>query len=723
MSDRGAGEQADSAVALNTVSGQAQTVVQAGTISGDVQVQTPARSVPVPRQLPAMPRGFVGRPQQLATLDDGCARQGAESSQGPTITVVCGTAGVGKTGLVLHWAHQVCSDFPDGQLYVDLRGFGPLAPLEPGEVLAGFLRALGVADTEIPEDVAERAGLYRTLLSERQVLIVLDNACTDSQIRPLLPACSSCRVVLTSRRVLAGLIVSEGAEVVRVEPFDESDALSLLRKLLGVRLDRERDAATALAHYCAGLPLALRVASEVIVSHPSTSLADLVAELADRRNRLDVLATAEDSSTTARTVFSWSYDQLGDDAARAFRAMGMHPGRDLDTHALAALLGVTPRVARRLVDTLVRAHLVVDVGSNRFDMHDLLRAYATELADEHDDAADQSAAMSRLFTYYLHAAEKADRIVTPHRYRIPLDGEPSSLPELADHSAALAWLDAERDNVRAMFELPDSAVQASLWQLAYTLRGYYFLTKQWKDWEHTHEIALVGARSSGNQYAEAQTCNNLGLALLEQGRWDDAAEHYEQARELFETVGDIHGVSNALANRATVLHYQGAHEPALQENERALAAYERAGSSRNAAITLRSMALIEVDLGRCDEAIMHFHRALERFRDLDLQLDTTMALNGLGEAHHAAGRLIEAQQAHEQALAHSVEWGSQFERARAQHGLGRVAVSHGQHTEATARWQEALEQYTALAAPEASQLATDLAALHRRCGPQKHEQR
>ncbi|NYH77216.1 tetratricopeptide (TPR) repeat protein [Actinopolyspora biskrensis] len=709
MPDRDSGEQqVDGEVSLNELSGQAHSVVQAGTILGGVQVQAPPRSAQVPRQLPAVPRGFVGRPQQLAALDAGAAGQGDESVQGPAITLVCGTAGVGKTGLVLHWAHRVSSTFPDGQLYVDLRGYGPHAPLEPGDVLAGFLRALGVVDAELPENVDERAGLYRTLLSERRVLVVLDNACTDSQIRPLLPPSPSCRVVVTSRRVLAGLIAGEGADVVRVDPFDESDALSLLRKLLGDRVDRDIDAATALARYSAGLPLALRVAGEVVLSHPSTSLADLVADLADRRSRLDVLTAEQDSSTTARTVFSWSYDQLDEQAARAFRMMGTHPGHDLDTHAFAALMGTSPRSASRLADTLVRAHLVVEVGTGRFDMHDLLRAYAAELAEEHGSSAERSEALHRLFTYYLHAADKADRIITPHRYRIPLDGEPPSLPELASHASALSWLDSERHNVRAMFQMAGPDVEPNLWQLAYTLRGYYFLTKQWKDWEQTHEVALDSTRRDGNQYAEAQTRNNLGLALLEQGRWDRAAEHYEKARELFEVVGDVHGVSNALANRATVLHYQGHHESALRENERALSSYERTGSTRNTAITLRSMALVEVDLGRFGQAVVHLQRALEKFRELELHLDATMALNGLGEVHHAAGRPAEAQHAHEEALAHSVECGSQFERARARHGLGRVARIRGRTDEAMVQWELALQDYTVLEAPEARRLEREV---------------
>lgn len=710
-------ELATESATTNSLSGQTHTVVQAGTIHGDVTVRTPSRNAPAPRQLPAVSRGFVERPEHLAALDAGEPHDPDGPSPILSIALVCGTAGVGKTALVLHWAHRRSTSFPDGQLYVDLQGYGPHTPLEANDVLAGFLRALGVPETEIPENQSECAGLYRSLLSERRVLVVLDNALSEEQVRPLLPGSSSCRVVVTSRHVLSGLVANEGAEVIRVDPLGQPDALNVLRNLLGNRVDREHNAANALADYCAGLPLALRVAGEVVVSHPSTSLPELVTELADRRTRLDVLDTDNDPSTTARTVFSWSYEQLDTAAARAFRSMGTHPGRGLDRHALATLLDVTPRNAGRLLDTLKRAHLVIEPSSGRFDMHDLLRAYAAELGEALDSKASRSAAVHRLFGYYLHAADRADRIITPHRYRLTLDHEPPSLPEFKDYTSALSWLDAERHNMRAMFHLPDPTLESSLWQLAYTLRGYYFLTKQWRDWRRTHELALAGTQRTGDRYAEAQTRNNLGLALLEQGHWNEAAEHYERARELFEEVQDIHGVSNALANRATVLHYRGDLEPALLENERALAAYERAGSTRNAAITLRSMALIEIDLERFGEATAHLHRALTSFHELGLHLDATMALNCLGEAHHGAGCIPEARRAHEQAYALGAECGSRFEQARAQHGLGRLEKSQGRNAEALECWEEALELYTALAAPEADQLATDIAALRTHSSP------
>ncbi|MGW1682700.1 ATP-binding protein [Saccharopolyspora sp. NPDC002376] len=707
-------------VARNELSGSAGTVVQAGTIVGGVHFQM-SQSLPVPQQLPPAPGGFVERGEQLTKLGAGFREQPGASQSGPLITLLCGTAGVGKTALAVHWAHQVSADFPDGQLYVDLRGYGPNQPLDPGEVLASFLRALGTPTTEVPDDLAERAALYRSLLAGRRVLVVLDNACAENQVRPLLPGSSSCRVLVTSRRVLSSLVVGEGAEVVSVDLLNYPTALELLRTLIGSRVDEEPAAADSLIRSCARLPLALRVAGQAACLRPSMSLADLADDLTDRDTQLDVLGE-DDPSTSARTVFSWSYEQLPRDAARAFRALGVYPGHDFDAYALAALLDITPRAAGRAIDALVRAHLVLDPRSGRFDVHDLLRAYAEEVAEQRDSAADRSSAVRRLFDYYLHTADKADRVITPHRYRIPLDGDARPSQAMDDHDSALAWLDTERPNTTAIFRVTDSALDSSLWQLAYTLRGYYFLSKQWKDWTQTHELTLEATQRAGNRYAEAQTRNNLGLALLEQGQWDAAAEQYDKARELFEAVDDIHGVSNALANRATVLHYRGDHEAALHENERALVCYEKTGSRRNAAITLRSMALIEVDLKRFAAATTRLERALDLFGELGLQLDAAMALNCLGEAHQQAGNQGEAEQAHEQAVSLSNECGSRFEYARAHHGLGRIAAGCGRISEAESHWEEALAHYTALGAPETRQLNDDRATLQKTAVPQQRSE-
>ncbi|MGH8921280.1 MAG: NB-ARC domain-containing protein, partial [Actinomycetes bacterium] len=354
--------------------------------------------------------------------------------------------GVGKTALALRWAHRVRGDFPDGQLYVNLRGYDPGQPLSADDVLAGFLRALGLAGHDIPLEVDERAAAYRSLLDGRRMLVVLDNAATVEQIRPLLPGTPSAMVVVTSRDSLAGLVARDGARRLGLDLLPPEDAVSLLRVLIGARVEVEPDAAMTLANQCARLPLALRVAAELAVARPTTSLAVLVAELVDEQLRLHLLDAGGDPRTAVRGVFSWSYQHLPADAARAFRLLGLHPGPDLDLYAAAALTDTTPGQAQHLLGLLARAHLVHTASAGRYGMHDLLRAYATHLATDEDSGHERRAVLTRLFDYYLAIVVAAmDTLVPAERHlrpRIPDPAPPG--PVVADLITARAWLDAER---------------------------------------------------------------------------------------------------------------------------------------------------------------------------------------------------------------------------------------------------------------------------------------
>ncbi|MCA1186707.1 MULTISPECIES: tetratricopeptide repeat protein [unclassified Saccharopolyspora] len=696
----------------NAVAGRAGMVIQAGRIDGAVHVHQIALDPHTPRQLPSAPHSFMGRDAQLGTLHAGLRAEEAQDGS-PPIVLLCGTAGVGKTALAVQWGHQVRDRFPDGQLYANLQGFGPVEPVEPAEILGRFLRALGIPAGNVPGDPDERAALYRTTLSPLRVLVVLDNAASERQVRPLVPGSSRSHVVVTSRRVLSGLISTDGAELLQLDALSGESSTALLRMLVGNRVDDESGAAGELVRFCCGLPLALRVVGQLASTRPLTPLAELAAELADERSQLDVLEAEDDPATDARAVFSWSYDKLSDEAARAFRMFGVHPGRELDRYAAAALLDTSPRDANRALDALVRAHLLTQPISGRFSMHDLLRVYAMEKAQEHDTGPAREAALRRMFEYYLHAAERADKILTPGRYRISLAGETRESPELPDHESALRWFESELPNVSALLPTERIARDPDLWQMAYTLRGYFFISKHWEEWVRTHELALAAAQQASDRHAEAHTRNNLGLALLEQGLLREASEHYEVARELFRNVGDEHGVSNAMANLATVLHHRNVLEAALRENEEVLARYEDVGNDRNVAITLRSAALVEIDLGRFGAAISRLRRALSIFQDRELHVDAAMALNGLGEAHLPAGNPDEARRAHEQALTLGAECGSGFEQARALEGLGRVALGEGDGASAREFWEDALGRYRRLGAPEAQQLVHELEQLQR----------
>jgi hypothetical protein len=333
---------------------------------------------PPPRQLPAAAPHFCGRSAELTAL-----RRITDEPAGaglPTTIAVAGAAGVGKTTLALRWAHEVALRFPDGQLHVDLRGYDPGLPVPSAEVLAGFLRSLGVPESGIPADQTERAAYFRSLLAGQRVLVVLDNARSAEHVRPLLPATPGCTAIVTSRDSLAGLVVRDGAQRVDLDLLPLTDAVRLLRSLIGDRVEADPAAAQTLAVQCACLPLALCGAAELAAARPAAPLADLVWQLGDRHQRLDLLDGGGDPRTAVRGVFSWSYRHLDRDSARAFRLLGLHPGTDIEPCAGAALMGTTVAHARRLLTSLARAHLIRPVGQARYAMHDLLRVYAAELA-------------------------------------------------------------------------------------------------------------------------------------------------------------------------------------------------------------------------------------------------------------------------------------------------------------------------------------------------------
>ncbi|MBN6039813.1 AfsR/SARP family transcriptional regulator [Amycolatopsis sp. 195334CR] len=334
-----------------------------------------ARVVAVPAQLPHDVRGFVGREDQLAELD--------ELEPGEIVAVV-GEGGVGKTALAVRWAHRARERFPDGQLYVDLRGYGPEEPVPPGDVLAAFLRELGLDNAAIPDDVSERAARLRSLVDGRRLLIVLDNARTVEQVRPLLPGGSSCAVLVTSRDALAGLVAREGAHRIRLGHLSHDEAVALLRELVGPRIE---EVVPALTECCARLPLALRLAAETINARPGWDLDDLLTELTTAP--LDVLDAGGDEETGLRAVFSWSYRCLPPEARRLFRVFGLRRSREVELHALA---GAGYRATRSLFDALLRAHLVEEVAPGRYRLHELLFAYAKDLVE----ATDERAAPGRL---------------------------------------------------------------------------------------------------------------------------------------------------------------------------------------------------------------------------------------------------------------------------------------------------------------------------------------
>jgi tetratricopeptide (TPR) repeat protein/transcriptional regulator with XRE-family HTH domain len=654
---------------------------------------------PVPRELPADVDSFTGRAIELAELDlllPATAGRGADATLGPVlISAVSGTAGVGKTALAVRWAHQVAAAFPDGQLYVNLRGYDPDQPLAPGDALAGFLRALGVAGPDIPLDEAERAARYRSAVAGKRLLVMLDNAGTVEQVRPLLPGSGSAMVLVTSRDALSGLVARDGAHRLDLDLLPGADAVALLRVLIGARADAEPSAAEALARLCARLPLALRVAAELAAAQPDLPLAELVAELAEEAERLALLNAGGDPRAAVASVFSWSYRHLPGDAARMFRLLGLHPGADWDRFAAAALGRASVAEAGQLLAALARAHLIQVAAAGRYSAHDLLRAYAAELAAEHDTDQARQAALTGLFDYYLATCAAAmDRLHPAERHHRP---EPPQtdvpVPRLADAAAARAWLDAELPALTAISAYgAEHGWPTHTIRLASTLHRYL---------DSGHDIeglvicthALKAASDCGDQAGQASALATLGLFNGRQGRYEEAADCHRQALTLARAIGDTLAQARALGNLALVHDEQGRYPQSARSQSQALALYRDLGDVTGQAISLSNLGLVRLRQGRYQQAVEHIEQALARYREVGHRFGEAIALTNLGAVRYRQGDYQQAADLQLQAMGLARELGDRRVAAWALTRLGEARCRQGRHTESAELHQQALEGF------------------------------
>jgi tetratricopeptide (TPR) repeat protein len=602
-----------------------------------------------PRQLPAAVNCFAGRAGELATLDALLEEaQPGTRTPAPVISAIGGTAGVGKTALAVQWAHQIADRFPDGQLYVNLRGYDPDTPVTAGDALAAFLHTLGVPGQQIPDATEDRARMYRSRLAGRRVLVLLDNARDGAQVRPLLPGDPDCVAVVTSRDALAGLVATDGARRLDLDVLPLADAVALLRSLIGARADADPQAA-ALAGLCARLPLALRIAAEMATTRPSAPLAELVAEL--ETDRLDCLDAGEDCAEV-RAVFSWSLRQLPDEAARAFALLSLHPGQDIDVHAAAALTGTTTRLAGKLLARLHRASLVHLSGPGRYGMHDLLRAYAREQAAA--CGADQcQQGMTRLFDYYLAAAASAMDILLPAevRQRPPIPPSASVVPTLPGQADARAWLDWERANLAAVVvHCAGHGWPQHATGLAGTLHHYLVKGSYLPEGQAIHSHALEASRQSGDLAAEAEALNGLGAICYMKGTFGEAAGHYRAALALYR-LGGRPGQARVLLNLGQIEHQMRNYQSAAHHYRQANVAFTDAGDSSGATRALVQLAEAEVELGRYDQAAGYLRRALPTAHAAQDQHSEGSALEISGMLSLRRGQLTEAAGFFEQALA------------------------------------------------------------------------
>jgi tetratricopeptide (TPR) repeat protein/transcriptional regulator with XRE-family HTH domain len=646
----------------------------------ETTVETPA-DPHAPHQLPPDVVAFTGRGGALAELDallDRTDRPGAV-----VVTAIAGMAGVGKTALAVHWGHRVVGRFPDGQLYLNLRGHDTRPPVPTADALAWMLRDLGVDGAAVPASLDERIGRYRTLLASRRVLVILDNAASAEQVRDLLPGTPSCLVVVTSRDALAGLVARDGASRIDLDLLPVADAVSLLRELIGPRVDEEPSAVGALVQRCGRLPLALRIAAETARSRPGQPLADLVDELSGE-HRLDALDAGGDAQTAVRTVFSWSYRQLPPTAAGMFRWLGVHPGRQFDVRAAAALACVDVAEAGRTLDRLLRAHLVERVSEDRFRMHDLLRAYAAELAGD--------LPVHGLVAYYRRTASAALGLAYPaYRHRLPPVPSHPAAPALADGAQARAWLAAELENLVAVVGLATERGHAEdAVRLATILHLYLDETSRWTEALAVHGHALTAARSIGDRAGEASALRNLGIAAGALGRQDEAIDRFEQSLAIREELGDRDGMAATLTSIGVAHDALGRFPEAIRYQRRCLALRLDIGDRLGAAGALLNLGVTLEQCGDHRNARDNYLQALAVFREFGDRLGESHALNNLGNVSRQLGHHDTALAYHQSALATYRQLGSRSGEAFAIAGLGMALDRLGHHHDAQSRHEQAL---------------------------------
>jgi DNA-binding SARP family transcriptional activator/tetratricopeptide (TPR) repeat protein len=649
--------------------------------------------VPVPAQLPLDAPGFSGRHDELRVLHALLpSAQAGGTDESVPVAVISGTAGVGKTALAIRFGRQVAKRFPDGQLYVDLRGPEPHHPMDPGVALRWFLDAFGVPAHRIAAPLEERAALFRSLVDGKRVLIVLDNATSAAQVRPLLPGSPDCLVVVTSRNQMAGLVAAEGATLITLDVLGDDEAHEMLARRLGrERVAAEPRAADEIVAACARLPLALSIAVGRAAGRPKRSLAELAAELRDARGRLDALE-AGDAATDVRAVLSWSYDQLSPAAARMFRLLGLHPGPDISLPAAASLAGISRAEAGTALRELTRTHMATEHLPGRFTFHDVLRVYAADQAERLDPAQERDAASRRMLDHYLHTAMAASQRFSPFRSPLRLPApEPGVLPgEMADKDQAMAWFEAEVPVLLALIGFAEAReFDTSAWQLPWAL-GPFFHRRGWlQSYTDIQRTALAAARRLDDTQALAHAHHLLGHAQLQTNDYEAAEPNFRRALDLFRELGDRANEAVVLNGLAGMLEKQERYEEALAVALDALRMLKAAGHWWTQATLENGVGWLYAHLGQYEEALTHCQRALSLHRESGHRGGAADTLDSLAFVYLHQGDLGRAQAHYEQAIEAYREIGAPFGEGNSLAGLGDVLLRRGDVPAARSRYLQA----------------------------------
>ena len=673
------------------LAGDDELVVVVPLPSTSVRASPPAPSgAPVPRQLPAGVRHFTGRQAELDLVtsragatrnENGTTGHSGDGAAAMVILTIDGMAGVGKTALAVHWAHQYAEHYPDGQLYVNLRGFDPRSvSVRPEQAVRGFIDALGVPAGRIPAGLEEQSALYRSLVADRRMLVVLDNARDAEQVRPLLPGSSGCLVLITSRNRLTSLVAAEGARPLRLDVLSRRDARDLLVARLGSHaVSAEDQAASELVDLCARLPLALNIATAHAGYERGRPLGALVDRLRELSTRLDVL-NGGDPATDVRAVFERSYQALSESAARLFRLLGLYPGTDITAQVAGSLADLSAPATRTALAELLASNILTEHEPARYVLHDLLRAFAVERCDETDPLAERQKASRQLLTWYLDASIAVAELVDPHHTLVETGDLPrgaAPLPRFADLASALAWGRVEQSNLAAAVACAaGQGADEHAWRLAVTLKNFYNRTCQWGDWQATHEVALASARRIGDRYAQGQILMSMGQlsvriqqidqgielvdragALLREvgdgageatassilgnahmmaGNWEEAAARFETVVEMQRKSGYRRGEGVAMTNLSACLRYLGRYDEAEEAANSANTLNSELGNKDSLANGILTLMYVALARGEVSAAFTHVNEAMRLRREIGDRFGEAWALNELAEVHLAA---------------------------------------------------------------------------------------
>ncbi|SPE99577.1 AfsR/SARP family transcriptional regulator [Streptomyces sp. MA5143a] len=726
---------------------------------------------PVPAQLPHDLPTFTGRRAELEevlALLDTAPGPPASAPGTVVISAIGGMAGIGKTTLAVHWAHRVADRFPDGQLYVNLRGFTPSgAVMGADEAVRVFLDALGVPPERVPHGVDARAALYRSLLAGRRFLVLLDNARDTEQVRPLLPGAPGCLAIVTSRNQLTGLVSAHGAHALTLRPLDTEQARAFLGRRLGAaRLTGESRAVAEIAALCAGLPLALACVAARAAAHPRFALSAIAAELREAHGSLDAFSRS-DTSANVGAVFSWSLSAVSADAARLFRLLALHPGPHFSAGATAALAGLPVRRARSLLTELADVHLVREHAPGRYALHDLLRAHAAELlseagpdpdgeppaggdpaaeratavrrdarvgrdiaagpetaagyrvAAEHDTsvghiaATEHDAAVGRLYAYHLHAAHAGQRLLAPQEDPLAPGPAPAGMPveSFGDHEQALAWLTTEYPVLLAVIEAAVRSGRDRLaCLLAWALEPYFDRRGHWHDWAATQRTALDAALRLGEPAWEARGLRALARAEGRLGLHESARPRLDRALELFTGLGDAIGRADTHRSLGWTCDQAGDLPGALRHNRLALELFRDSGRPAAHASVLNSVGWYHALLGEYREALSHCFQALPLLQDLGDRYGQAATWHSIAFAHHHLGRHRQALLGYGNALGFYQQLGVPYLEASTLVHLGDTHRAMSNHDDAHAAWQQALTILITLGHPDADDVRALLTA-------------